>query len=148
MRVRCVRVFLAALLVEGLYVVPAGAGSKNFVALLNGGQETPANNSGAFGVAFLTLSGNSLCYSISFTRLDGGAETNAHVHGPAAPGTPSSSVVALTPIPGNPKNGCITLATAPAHPNKKDLKQGMTYVNIHSHDFPGGEIRGQVIPVK
>src|SRR5439155_19014171 len=91
MRVRCVRVFLAALLVEGLYVVPAGAGSKNFVALLNGGQETPANNSGAFGVAFLTLSGNSLCYSISFTRLDGGAETNAHVHGPAAPGTPSSS---------------------------------------------------------
>jgi len=32
--------------------------------------------------------------------------------------------------------------------NKKDLKHGMTYVNVHTAKFPGGEIRGQVIPVK
>jgi len=138
------------MLLGGLYAAPAPAATKNFVAVLNGGQETPSTPSGAFGVAFLTFDDktNSLCYFISFTRLEGGLETAAHLHGPAVPGKPADVVVAL--VAGNPKNMCVTVPAS--LPNgfkaKRDIKRGMTYLNIHSHDFPGGEIRGQVIPVK
>ena len=144
MRTRYLIACLAVMLAGGLYVAPASAAMKSFVAVLNGGQETPPVASGAFGVAFLTLDdkANSLCYYVSFTRLDGGAETMAHIHSPAAPGKPAPAVVIL--VAGNPKNDCVTLPKA----NKKDLKHGMTYVNIHSSRFLNGEIRGQVIPVK
>ncbi|MCZ6613415.1 MAG: CHRD domain-containing protein [Thaumarchaeota archaeon] len=28
------------------------------------------------------------------------------------------------------------------------LKDGLFYINIHSTAFPGGEIRGQVLPIE
>ena len=142
---RCVRAFLAAMLVGGLYAAPVPAATKTFFAVLNGGQETPATDSDALGVAFLTFDDKSLsvCYSVTFSRLSA-TETAAHIHGPGAPGVSAPVLVALAPVPGNPKNGCVTLPKA----NKKDLKRGLTYVNIHSTRFPSGEIRGQVIPTK
>ena len=145
MQLRYVRAFLAAALLGGLYAAPAPAGTRNFVAVLNGGQETPPTTSNAFGVAFLTFDDKTLalCYSITFFSLST-LETAAHIHGPAAPGTSAPVIVGLNPVPGNPKNGCVNL---PAK-NKKDLKRSMTYVNVHTTRFGQGEIRGQVIPVK
>ena len=145
MYVRCVRAFLAAMLVGGLYAAPVPAATKNFFAVLNSGQETPATDSNAFGVAFLTFDDKTLmlCYSITFFSLSS-AEKAAHLHGPAAPGTPAAIIVALTPVPGDVKNACVTLPKK----NKKDLKHGMTYLNIHTMKFGNGEIRGQVIPAK
>ena len=142
---RCVRAFLAAMLVGGLYAAPVRAATKTFFAVLNGGQETPATDTDAFGVAYFTFDDKSLslCYSVTFIRLST-TETAAHIHGPGAPGTAAPVLVALAPVPGNPKNGCVTLPKA----NKKDLKRGLTYVNVHSSRFPSGEIRGQLIPVK
>src|SRR2546428_3224680 len=147
MHVPCVRAFLAVVLLGGLYAAPTSAATRNFIAVLNAGQEaqpTPVD-SDALGVAFLTFDDKTLklCYSISFTSLTT-AETLAHLHGPAAPGTSVGVIVGLTPVPGNPKNGCVTLPSK----NKKDLKRGMTYLNIHTMRFVAGEIRGQVIPVK
>jgi len=69
--------------------------------------------------------------------------TAAHIHGPAAPTVAAAVLVGLTPVT-NPINGCVTLPKA----NKNNLKHGMTYVNVHTAKFPGGEIRGQIIPVK
>ena len=145
MRGRCVNAFLAAMLATGLYAGPVSAATRTFFAVLNGGQETAKVDTDAFGVAYLTLDDKTLqlCYSITFIRLST-TEVNAHLHGPAAPTVSAAVIVGLTPVPGNPKNDCVTLPKA----NKKDLKHGMTYVNIHSSRFPSGEIRGQVIPVK
>src|SRR5436309_11942627 len=128
MQLRYVRAFLAAALLGGLYAAPAPASTRNFVAVLNGGQETPPTTSNAFGVAFLTFDDKTLalCYSITFFSLST-TETNAHLHGPAAPGVSAGIIVGLQPVPGNPKNGCVNLPKA----NKKDLKRGMTYLNIH-----------------
>ena len=144
---RCVRAFLAAMLLGGLYAAPAPAATRNFIALLNAGQEAQATpvDSNAFGVAFLTFNDKTLalCYSITFFSPST-LETAAHIHGPAAPGTSAPVIVGLNPVPGNPKNGCVNL---PAK-NKKDLKRSMTYVNVHTTRFGQGEIRGQVIPVK
>ena len=145
MQLRYVRAFLAAVLLGGLYAAPAPAGTRNFIAVLNGGQETPPTTSNAFGVAFLTFDDKTLalCYSITYTGITRTAETAAHVHGPAAPGASAAILVALSPS-GSPKNLCVTLPKA----NKKDLKRGMTYLNVHTMDNPSGEIRGQIIPTK
>ena len=142
---RCVRAFLAAMLVGGLYAAPAPAATKSFFAVLNGGQETPATDSNAFGVAFLTFDDKTLmlCYSITFFSLSS-VEKQAHLHGPAAPGVSAGIIVALTPVPGDVKNACVVLPKK----NKKDLKRGMTYLNVHTAKFGNGEIRGQVIPAK
>ncbi|MCZ6613201.1 MAG: CHRD domain-containing protein [Thaumarchaeota archaeon] len=45
----------------------------------------------------------------------------------------------------NPKNGCV----GPLDKDQaKDLKDGLFYINIHTTEFGGGAIRGQVLPVK
>jgi hypothetical protein len=31
---------------------------------------------------------------------------------------------------------------------EKALEKGLLYINIHSDQFPGGELRGQVLPTK
>ena len=67
------------------------------------------------------------------------AETGAHIH-LAAPGSHGDIVF---PLPaGSPKGGSITLGDG----DLADLLAGLLYVNIHSGTYPGGEIRGQMVP--
>jgi hypothetical protein len=120
-----------------------------FIALLNGGQEVPARSSPSQGMAFLTYNKQVklLCYSISFSPLTT-AELVAHFHGPAAPGQNADILFDISPSPsplGSPKTGCVGPFEKP---QEKALNRGLLYINIHSAMFPGGEIRGQVLPVK
>ena len=47
----------------------------------------------------------------------------------------------LFPLPaGSPKIGTITYTD----PEEAGIFGGQTYINIHSANFPGGEIRGQI----
>src|SRR5437867_12276039 len=89
--------------------VPARAASKNFIALLHGGQETPPNTSGSFGVGFFTFDTktNQLCYRITFSNLDGGPERAAHIHGPATPGQMANVLITFAET-GQAKNNCVT----------------------------------------
>ena len=124
----------------------ATAGVKNFMAVINGAQETPTNMSTGMGNAILTFdtATNTLCYYISFAGLIGGAEILAHIHGPAAPGTPAGIILPLPLGPG--KQACVVNPPLPF--NKKDLLKNLYYVNIHSGGFPAGEIRGQIFRIK
>ena len=56
----------------------------------------------------------------------------------------ASVIFALTPVPGDPKNGCVGPFASGAL--KKELKKGLMYLNVHTTQFPNGEIRGQIIP--
>ena len=138
---------LGAGLLLSLASVPAQAASKNFIAVLNGGQETPPNPSDAFGVGFFTFDTKTgqLCYRVTFSRLGGGQEVAAHIHGPAVPGQMANVLVTIAET-GSPKNNCITPDATTLKTLKKDLPKSMTYFNIHSAQFPGGEIRGQILP--
>jgi hypothetical protein len=141
----CVTGGLAALLIVGL-ARPAQAGPvKTFTAVLNGGQEVPANTSLAFGVGFFTFDRRTklLCYSITFSAaLDG--ETAAHFHGPARPGESADILFPITPVPSRAKTGCV----GPIVDGRlrRALLRGLFYVNVHSASLPAGEIRGQVLP--
>lgn len=109
-----------------------------FVANLTGAQETPPNNSSATGRASLVLSPDekSARVSLTFAGLSSG-QTDAHIHGPALPGVSAPPVF---PLPlGQLSDFSITLTPAQV----QDLKNGLFYVNVHSSNFPTGEIRGQ-----
>jgi len=125
-----------------------GKGVKPFTAILTGGQEVPQNESNAFGVAFMTFEEDEklLFYSITFTDTTlVGTETAAHFHAPANPGENAPILFAITPVPGSPKNGSVGPLT---RKQVRDLNKGLFYLNIHTDEFPGGEIRGQVLPVR
>lgn len=113
-----------------------------FIALLNAGQEVPAGTSTGAGIAYMTLgSDNKLCVALTFGGLVGTLAA-AHVHGPAVPGV---NAAVLFPLPtANPINTCVgPLDKA----QKKDLRRGLYYLNVHSSTAPGGEIRGQIEPI-
>jgi hypothetical protein len=106
--------------------------------MLDGTQETPANNSTAIGTAALLLSPDETTarVSLNFGGL-GSAQTAAHIHGPAAVGVPGPI---LFPLP-NGQVSDFEIALLPGQ--AADLKNGLWYINVHSTNFPNGEIRGQ-----
>jgi len=109
-----------------------------FVANLNGAQEVPPTISNASGTATLLLSPDEKTarVSLNFAGLSS-PQTAAHIHGPAAPGV---SGPVLFPLP----NGLVSdFEIALLSGQVQDLKNGLWYVNVHSNNFPNGEIRGQ-----
>ena len=109
-----------------------------FTATLTGSQETPSNNSTGTGAATLLLSPDEKTARVSliFSGLSSG-QTDAHIHGPAAPGV---SAPVIFPLPlGQVSDFQIDLTASQV----QDLKNGLLYINVHSSTFPTGEIRGQ-----
>jgi uncharacterized repeat protein (TIGR01451 family) len=109
-----------------------------FVANLTGLQEVPPNNSSATGTATLLLSPDEKegRLALNFGGLSS-AQTDAHIHGPAAPGVTAG---VLFPLPnGNFSDFVISLSST----DVQNLKNGLLYINVHSSNFPSGEIRGQ-----
>ena len=131
---------------------PRPARSTTFTARMNGAQETPANNTKGSGSVTFTLDGTKLKYSIEVKDLSGAA-TAAHVHvgavGVAGPPVYTFAIKAGT-TSGTVAEGTIELTTdasagVPGDSLRKLLSNGNAYVNVHTKNFPGGEIRGQVI---
>jgi uncharacterized repeat protein (TIGR01451 family) len=109
-----------------------------FIANLNGAQETPPNNSTATGTATLLLSPDEQTarVSLNFGGLTS-AQTNAHIHGPAAPGVAGNI---LFPLPNGSFSDFLIALSAT---DVQNLKSGQLYINVHSSNFLNGEIRGQ-----
>lgn len=109
-------------------------------ATIDGFQEVPPSFSpGTGGGTFIIDDvANTIDYVISFSGLIG-IETAAHVHGPAPFGANAGAQFALPS--GSPKVG--TEFSTPTTVSM--MLSGLTYVNIHSTFFPGGEIRGQIV---
>jgi hypothetical protein len=67
--------------------------------------------------------------------------TAAHIHGPAGPGVNAGVTQALFISSGTATSVNVY---APYPDAEADLIAGLTYVNIHTVNYPGGEIRGQI----
>jgi hypothetical protein len=136
------------LLLLSLFVValPAQAAKIDITLAMDAAQSGGGGRTGTgSGTATLDLATNTLTYSISFSGLSG-AETAAHIHGPAAPGVDAGVLYGLPA--GSPKTGTINIV-AGAYTVAQQIDQllhGLWYVNVHSTNFPGGEIRGQFYP--
>jgi hypothetical protein len=121
-------------------VAPAAAATYIYSAILNPRQQVPPVSSTAMGGGqfIINTDDNEVAYWISFGGLSS-AETEAHVHSGAA-GTNGSPSVTL--VPENPKIGVWYFDEA----QEAALLAGQTYVDIHSDNFPDGELRGQIVP--
>ena len=144
---RCLRPVLGSMntlpfilsIVVAIAVQSASAQQVLLYAELNAAQEVPPTNSTATGTGCFVLDQTThvLTYQIAFSGLST-AETVAHIHGFAPPGQSAPPVIDL-PL-GSPKTGSAIL-TADQETN---FLAGLTYVNVHSTQFPNGEIRGQI----
>ena len=162
-------IVLVVMLALGLLALaPAAVAGDNFVATLSGGQEVPARDTQARGVATFKLreDGAALAFKVNVANIDNVFAAHIHcgavgVNGPVGVtlfmGTPAGGAFDGTLAEGtitaaDPGNGCgwTDLASILAA-----IESGNTYVNVHTNDgvdppntgpgdFPGGEIRGQV----
>ena len=115
--------------------------TQTFRATLSSAAEVPPNSSPATGTFQATFDKSSsvLKWRVMYSGLTGPA-TMAHFHGPALPGA-NAGVVVPFPSAASPAEGSATLTPAQI----TDLMGGKWYVNIHTAQHPGGEIRGQVM---
>ena len=133
-----------------------------FKGTMNSAQENnAANTSTATGTFTATLdtSTNVFTYDVTFSGLASNV-TSGHIHGPAAAGVNSGTTINFATLPSatvtlgatsGTAHGVTTLnaanaitATVSGDSLKKLLFAGLTYANIHSTGFGGGEIRGQI----
>lgn len=117
-----------------------------FEALLTSDEEVPSNASPAvgFGRASLNQAQDLMYVTLSYANLMG-TQTASHIHGPAAVGA-NAGVVFGIGAPGGTSGQITDLLVSPTTQQVADLKAGLHYFNVHSTAFPGGEIRGQILP--
>lgn len=108
---------------------------------ITGTEEVPPNNSTATGTFNGTYNRESkiLTYNLTFSGIE---PTNMHFH-KGAPGVSGGVVIGIGEAPyTSPINSSTPALT---DEQEADLLAGNWYVNIHSAEFPPGEIRGQVV---
>ncbi len=135
------RVLSTVAILAAVLALPAPASAAmQFECVLQGSQEVPPNPSPGTGTGTFTLNDAETQVSINITFSGMVApESNAHIHGPAAPGVAAGVVFGLPA--GSPK---VLVWNIPAA-QVANLKNGLLYVNIHSTTYPGGELRGQIL---
>ena len=143
------------------------ASATPFMAAMDGSQEIPPNGSDASGFASVIVMGNALSVDVNWTGLLGGSPVAAHIHCctplganigvaigfPGFPATTSGTYLHdfdlldpatytasfLTNFGGGTAAGARDALLA-------GLENRQGYVNIHNVQFPGGEIRGNLVP--
>jgi hypothetical protein len=124
----------------------AAAATMQYQATMNGAQEVPPKQTNGTGDAMASLNTDTrqLTYTVTWQGLTGPA-TAAHFHGPADPGANAGVLVPIDgKSPKSPVHGTAKLTDAQI----QELNAGKWYVNVHTAENPGGEIRGQVMEAK
>lgn len=164
---------LVGLVVAVLMMSPvARADQLVFTTTLTGSQEVPPSGSPGIGSALVTLDTvtNILTINVSFAGLVS-PTTASHIHCCTGPGANAIVATAVPTFPGFPLG--VTTGTylmsfdltsastynpafIAAHGGTvagaqaafiAGLTSGLTYLNIHTVQFPGGEIRGQLAEI-
>ena len=169
------KALVVSLLTLGLFVVtvPAQAALLTYEAVLSGANEAIPNGSPGTGIAFVTIDDIAQTMRVEVTFADLTAPAgSAHIHCcTAVPGTGTAGVATVTPtFPGFPAGVSGTYDVTfdlldagsynPAFVNANGLSVdgaraallsglalGRAYFNIHTDNYPAGEIRGFLEPV-
>jgi len=155
---------LTLFLTLAICVVGAASAQEVAVAALSTLNQVPAQIEGSRGGFFAEIDGlSSISYTLSYDRIDSDV-LQAHIHigqagvnggvmvflcsnlgnGPAgtpmcpAGGEVSGTLTAadVVPVAGQGISGLASVIRA--------LRQGVAYVNVHTSEHPGGELRGQI----
>ena len=114
-----------------------------FTANLSSAQEVPTNASTATGYARIVVneSTGALTYTVVFSGLSSN-QVASHIHAAAAIGVNAGVVINFGAVGGT--SGTISGTTTITPTQLAQLRAHMGYVNVHSANFTGGEIRGQL----
>jgi CHRD domain len=162
--------FLVALTAGSLAVAGGGNGGSKISAKLIGYNEVPSISTAARGhfKAKINKSANTIDYTLTYSGLEGGAATAAHIHlgqqhtnggvsaflcagaeaaCPATAGTVSGTITAAEVVGPGPQG----IQASEMAELIRAIKAGAAYVNVHSAGaavpaggYPNGEIRGQI----
>jgi hypothetical protein len=155
-KVRFLAVFLIGLMVIA-GTAAASSGGGQFKSTLLGSNEVPPHDTGAHGNAQYHVANDRLSVSYKLTVVNIENVVAGHIHlapagvnGPVV--VPLVSASACRTMPNGIKcEGTFTaadlvgpLAGHPLSDLLAAMEEGRTYTNVHTTQFPGGEIRGQV----
>lgn len=163
------RIVVGAVTAVALVAGPAHA--QVWSGAMDGSQEVPAVPTPGHGFVTITLVGTMMDVNVVFADLIG-TTTLAHIHCCAAAGGNAPPATTTPTLPGFPVgvtagvfHGVFDMALASsynpaflaAHGDDPlmamsalftAMDAGLTYFNIHTTEFPPGEIRGQLHPVQ
>jgi hypothetical protein len=132
--------------------VNLGSNVSSLVATLQGDQEVPPTPSNATGTATITdynMVNHTIDITVTVSGLSPGLVNGFHIH--RAPLGVNGPIIVDFGTGGLVSDGMggftFTANDVPIDPmHEAALLGGITYVNVHTTAFPGGEIRGQVFP--
>jgi CHRD domain-containing protein len=151
---------VAAAVLSGVSCNDALEDREVFEAVLSPAEEVPARPSAASGRAQVYIDGDRISYAIEVDDIT--AITAAHIHsGPAGVNGPIRlflwPIVQGTTVPQvtTTDKGILVEATVPSSNVNgvtyqellTQMRSGGAYVNVHTVQFGGGEMRGQVRPL-
>jgi hypothetical protein len=138
------KIFLMLTIALSAFVFSTTAlAQQKFTASLNSLQEVPVNSSAGRGSCIITLNTaeTQITVNCSYSGLTSNVNAS-HIHGNAAPGVNAPVRFPLTNTGGTSGTITNTIAVTPA--DVAAMRSKLFYVNIHTANFGGGEIRGQV----
>lgn len=136
---RSVRLFV---LFAAISILPTVAHAENFFASLSGAQENPsvATNATGYARVFVNESTGMLSFTLVFNGLTSN-QTASHIH-TGVLGVNGPVTIDLGAVGG--MSGTITGTRSITPAQIASMRQHGMYVNVHTTNFPGGEIRGQL----
>ncbi len=148
MRLRLAALAVAALAVVGLTASPASAQVAVLTATLTGGTVPTGGDPAGSGFAYAVVDDASDRICVVIVTLGGTIPTAAHIHKAPAGRIGPHAVDVNDPIStgrGGVSSGCYSAPEAVLD----DIVANPSgyYVNVHSHEYPLGSLRGQLTPV-
>ena len=162
------KLLTASALALAASLVPATASAgphAKFRAELSGSEEVPPRATPAGGKAKFKLGkdGSTLRFDLHVRHITNVVAAHIHCGPPGVNGPVRVTLYGPAAPGGGPANGKLAKGSTPVGgvtcpdgtPLLEAMRQGNTYVNVHTHDgvappnsgpgdFPGGEIRGQI----
>lgn len=151
---------VAAAVLSGVSCNDALEDREVFEAILSGAEEVPPRPTAANGRAQIYVDGDLISYAIEVDDIT--SITAAHIHS-GAPGVNGSIRLFLYPIVQGTTvpqvtttdKGILVEATVPSSNVSgvtyqellNQMRNNGAYVNVHSVQFPGGEMRGTIRPL-
>ena len=139
---------LASLALAAAFSTGVASAQTTYDAFLTGTQENPVNASPAtgFGTVVLNAAGTLITVDENWSGLTAPA-TVSHIHGPALPGVNAPVLFPFSGVPSATSGSIPEQTFAITAAQVGQLQGGLFYMNVHDANFPGGEIRGQLILV-
>jgi hypothetical protein len=170
----CLKLCMLLALVGIVPTVAQAQEGRAFKATLIGNEEVPALSNVATGTfnMLIDFGDTSFDYTLTFSGISGTGATQSHIHfaqkgvnggivvffctnlgnappGPAVQACPANGTIGGKITAANVSGGANSqgIAVGEFAEVLKGIRAGTVYVNVHSALFPGGEIRGQLVPV-